>query len=208
MCLVKVKEETDYDVPYRVSSYRRDYSPPRRRAARISRTVIEERVPAVSYTRSSRLSIPAPAPAPLPIPAPQPVPTFVEPSPPPPPPTAPPSLPHPPSPPQAHYVEVSPRSSRISSEQSASDYVVREREYRRERREYSPVPNERYEPSPKYETFRYINPPEERYVARERSRSRDERSYRGDPRESAERYRSTRITVGQGEGNRRRDYYR
>jgi hypothetical protein len=85
-----------------------------------------------------------------------------------------------------------------------SDYVVHEREVRRERRDYSPARSER---SPTYETFRYIDPPEQRYAAprRERSRSRDRRSYadEGSYRETRE-----RVLIVDDDGRRRREYRR
>ena len=160
MCLVKVKQEEEHVVPYRVVQQ------PRRRASRRSRDIERSysRTEVVHHEQSPRpsasyVSVPShvsvPSPKPLQIPAPQPVPVFVQ--PPPPPPPAP--MPAPPPPAShvsshhtsrhggAHYVEVSPRSS-VSSRSSSpgrSEYVVREHEVRRERqRQYSPE-NPRYE---------------------------------------------------------------
>ncbi|KAB2574400.1 hypothetical protein BFW01_g71 [Lasiodiplodia theobromae] len=214
MCLVKVHEEPDVVVPYRVASRRRShyssYSPPR--SARLSRTIVDERRPpsVVSHhfekTRVSAVD----APPPKAIPPPQPVPVFVKPPSPPPPPPAP---PRPASPPLAHHlVEVSPASSRTSI--SESDYIVREHEVHRHRAtEYSPSRSSVTDHSPRYETFRYIEPPDEhRYHqhhnhwsrSSERSASRDRRSrYDDDPRES---YRSTRIEVSSS--RRPREYWR
>lgn len=153
MCLVKVHEEPDVVVPYRVASRRRShyssYSPPR--SARLSRTIVDERRPpsVVSHhfekTRVSAVD----APPPKAIPPPQPVPVFVKPPSPPPPPPAP---PRPASPPLAHHlVEVSPASSRTSI--SESDYIVREHEVHRHRAtEYSPSRSSVTDHSPRYET--------------------------------------------------------
>lgn len=92
-----------------------------------------------------------------------------------------------------------------------SEYVVHEREYRRERRDYSP------ESSPRYEHFRYVEaaPSEpdryERYTRRERSRSRARSRSRDygydDPRGS---YRETRerVVIVDDDGRRRREYRR
>ena len=167
MCLVKVKQEEDHIVPYRVVN--RNRSPPRRRAShrhsrdvehRYSRTEIVHEAsprPSQSYVSSppyisAPSYVPVPTPKPLMIPAPQPAPVFVQ----PPPMPMPVPAPHPP--PShisshhtqshhggAHYVEVSPRSS-ISSRSSSpprSEYVYREREIRRER--VSEPENPRYE---------------------------------------------------------------
>lgn len=180
-------------MPYRVVRTRSP-SPRRRSAHRISRTeVIRESRPSSTYI------VPAPKP-PLQIPAPQPVPVFVRPQPPPP---APPSI-HGGG--QPHYVEVSPRSS-VSSH-GHSDYMVHEREYRRELRDYSPARSSAYgDHSPRYESFRYVDPPEERHPRHERSRSRDRRSYGEDPRGS---YRETRerVLIVDDDGRRRREYRR
>jgi hypothetical protein len=190
-------------IPNRVVVRTRSVSPVRRRSVqRVSREVIRESRPSASV--ASYASIPAPRT--IPIPAPQPVPVFVE----------PPPAPLPPPPPsthhhsQHHYVEVSPRSSVSSHSPSrVSDYVVREREYRRERN-YSP------ESSPRYEHFRYVEPPPseddryERYVRRERSRSRArsrDRDYGYDGRGS---FRETRerVVIVDDDGRRRREYRR
>ncbi|OJD32706.1 uncharacterized protein BKCO1_360008 [Diplodia corticola] len=218
MCLVKVHEEPDGAVPYRVSTRRRShyssYSPPR--SARLSRTIVDDRRPpsAVSHRverTSTRLTAVDAAP-PKAIPPPQPVPVFVK--PPPSPPPAPPAPPAPASPSPAHHlVEVSPASSRTSL--SESDYIVREHEVHRHRTtEYSPARSSVTDHSPRYETFRYIEPPDEHRHrhprhdswsrSRERSASRDRRShYDDDPRES---YRSTRIEVSSS--RRPREYWR
>lgn len=145
------------------------------------------------------------------IPAPQPVPVFVKPEAPLPPPPPPPASSKPPSPPPVHYVEVSPASSHDSV--SESDYIVREHEIRRERMaEYSPASSSFTDRSPRYETFRYVEPPDEHHHhhhhhyqgrSRERSMSRDRRSYHDDPRAS---YRSTRIEVNTS--RRPREYWR
>jgi len=103
----------------------------------------------------------------------------------------------------AHYVEVSPRSSVTSA--THSDYVIHEREVRRERRDYSPARSSAYgDRSPTYETYRYIDPPEPRYLPRERSRSRDRRSFAdGSYRETRE-----RVLIVDDDGRRRREYRR
>ncbi|GME52030.1 uncharacterized protein LTHEOB_12943 [Neofusicoccum parvum] len=206
MCLVKVHEEPEL-VPYRrVARTSRYYSPPR--SARVSRTIVEERRPPsvvshhVEKTRVTSVSSP-PAKQ---VPPPQPVPVFVKPEVPPPPPP-PPAAPRPPSPSPVHLVEVSPHSSHTSV--STSDYIVREHEIRRHRTtaEYSPSParSSFTERSPRYETFRYIEPPDDRHWSRssERSVSRDRRGHFDEPRES---YRSTRIEVNTS--RRPREYWR
>lgn len=208
MCLVKMRQEEDVVVPYRVVH---TGSPHRRRSARISHTHISER----RSSRSSYPTLPAPkpypipAPAPLPIPAPQPVPVFVEPSPPPPP---------PPAPPTAHPVYVerhTPSRRSFSSESSESSRgdgnVIYEREYRRQRRDYSP--SSHGERSPQYQTFRYLDAPEEppldHYVRRDSSRrrsashSRDRRSYHEDPRDSRRRVTRERVEIVDSHGTRR-----
>ncbi|EOD52542.1 hypothetical protein UCRNP2_662 [Neofusicoccum parvum UCRNP2] len=207
MCLVKVHEEPEL-VPYRrVARTSRYYSPPR--SARVSRTIVEERRPPsvvshhVEKTRVTSVSSP-PAKQ---VPPPQPVPVFVKPEVPPPPPPPPPAAPRPPSPSPVHLVEVSPHSSHTSV--STSDYIVREHEIRRHRTtaEYSPSParSSFTERSPRYETFRYIEPPDDRHWSRssERSVSRDRRGHFDEPRES---YRSTRIEVNTS--RRPREYWR
>jgi hypothetical protein len=184
MCLVKVKQEEDHVVPYRVVQQNRHSS--HRRASRQSRD-IERRYSRTeivhdSPPRPSASYISVPSPKPLQIPAPQPVPMFVQPPPPAP-------MPAPPPPPShisshhthaqshhggAHYVEVSPRSSMSSRSSSPgrSEYVYREREVRREReRNYSPE-------NPRYEHYRYVEPASsesdqyERYQRQDRSRQR------------------------------------
>ncbi|KAK7180586.1 hypothetical protein DPSP01_006421 [Paraphaeosphaeria sporulosa] len=208
MCLVKVRQDEDVVVPYRVP---RDRSPRRResvrRVSRMSQEVVRE------SPRSSYLAVPAPRP--MPIPAPQPVPVFVEPPPAPLPPP-PPSLSHH----SAHYVEVSParssRSSVSSSSMDRSEYVVRERQYRR--REHSPASS-----SPRYEHFRYVEPPPsdsdhfERYDRRrsrsrprERSLSRGRGDYygRGSRDYGGERVTRERITISERERDGRRGEYR
>lgn len=224
MCLVKVKQEEDHVVPYRV--VQRARSPPRRRVSRHSRD-IERRysrseVVRDSPPRPSSSYIAVPSPKPLQIPAPQPVPVFIQPSPPPPPPPAP--MPAPRPPPShisshhtshhggAHYVEVSPRSSitsHTSSLDDRSEYVYREREVRREhQRAYSPD-------NPRYEHYRYVEPESsesdqyERYQTRDRSRQRS-RSRAGYD-DSRGGYRETtnmRVSIGENDGRRRRDYGR
>ncbi|KAI8935943.1 hypothetical protein NX059_007450 [Plenodomus lindquistii] len=212
MCLVKVKQDEEVVVPYRV----RNHSPPRRRAShasarRYSRTtdvVRESPRPSASY-------VAMPTQKPLQIPAPQPVPVFVEPPPAPMPAPMPAAPPPPPSHMSshhtshhggAHYVEVSPHSS-VSSRSSSpgrSDYVYREREVRRER-QYSP------DRAPRYEHFRYVEPaPSEsdHYQRRDRSRQRS-RSRGGyeDPRGSY-RETNTRVTLVDEDSRRRREYRR
>jgi hypothetical protein len=221
MCLVKVKQEEDYVVPYRV--VQRHHSPSRRRVSRHSRD-IERRYSRTEVVhespRPSASYVAVPSPKPLQIPAPQPAPVFVQ--PPPPPPPAP--MPAPPPPPShvsshhtsyhggggAHYVEVSPQSS-ISSRSSSldrSEYVYREHEVRRERqRAYSPD-------SPRYEHYRYVEPASsesdhfERYQRRDRSRPRS-RSQSGydDPR-GGYRETNTRVSVRDTDGGRRANYGR
>ncbi|KAF2242740.1 hypothetical protein BU26DRAFT_131985 [Trematosphaeria pertusa] len=203
MCLVKVRQEEDVVVPYRTVRTR---SPPHRHShstRRISRTEIVHESP-----RPSRSYVAVPAPKPLPIPAPQPVPVFVEP---------PPSPFHAPPPPPSHvsshhgphYVEVSPRSSVTSHSPSRSEYVVHEREYRRERRDHSPE---------RYEHYRYVEPPPsesdhfDRYERRRsRSRVRERSLSRGrggyGP-EYGERVTRERITIVDDDGRRRREYRR
>lgn len=207
MCLLRVQEEQP--VPYRVVSRRShhsSYSPPR---SRVSRTVIEAPTTVSHHSHIEKTRISSP-PAKV-IPPPQPVPVFVKPEiapPPPPPPPAPAAPPKPPSPPPVHYVEVSPSSSHDSV--SESEYIVREHEIRRERTaEYSPARSSFTDRSPRYETFRYIEPPDDhhhhhhQHRSRERSMSRDRRSYHDDPRGS---YRSTRIEVNSS--RRPREYWR
>lgn len=181
-------------MPYRVVRTRSP-SPRRRSAQRISRTeVIRESRPHSRPSSRPPSAYVVPAPKPLQIPAPQPVPVFVQ------PPPAPPS-----SHGRPHYVEVSPRSSITSHD----EYIVHEREVRRERRDYSPTRSSAYgDHSPRgYEHYRYIEPPEERYARSDRSRSRDRRSYADDPRSS---YRETRerVLVVDDDGRRRREYRR
>lgn len=194
MCLVKVKQEEDVVVPVRrVTRVRtRSVSPHRHRSShqRISRTSIVSRPQSSTYLArpppATYVTVPAPQPGPM-IPAPQPVPVFVQPPPPPPPPPIPVSHHH-----SHHFVEVSPRSS-YSSSPSRSEYIVHEREIRRER-DYSPD-------SPRYESFRYVEPPPEehhyhdhvRYSRHERSRSRSR-----DGRE--------RVLIVDDDGRRRREY--
>lgn len=208
MCLVKVRQEEDVVVPYRTVVRTRSTSP-RRRVSRVSRTSVyrESRPTSSSYVnvvRPPSSTYVVPTPKPLAIPAPQPVPVFVQPSPPPAPPP-PPSHHHHTT---AHYVEVSPRSSRSSS-LSRSDYIRHEREYirERERRDYSPD-------SPRYEHYRYVDAPPsesdhyERFTRRERSRSRARsrsRDYAYEPRDG---YRETRerVTVVGGDSRHRREY--
>ncbi|KAF1838680.1 hypothetical protein BDW02DRAFT_576163 [Decorospora gaudefroyi] len=207
MCLVKVKQEEDVVVPYRV--VQRNRSPPRRRSSRHSeRRYSRTEIVHESSPRPSASYIAVPTSKPLQIPAPQPVPVFVQPPPA--------HMPVPPPAPShisshhshthsrhggAHYVEVSPRSSvsSRSSSPSRSEYVVREREYRRERA-YSPE-------NPRYEHYRYVEPApsesdfHERYQ-RTRQRSRSRGGYE-DPRGS---YRETNTRVSIDDGRRRREY--
>ncbi|KAL6709683.1 hypothetical protein ACN47E_001111 [Coniothyrium glycines] len=206
MCLVKVKQEEEVVVPYRVVSRAR--SPPRRRASRTSERRYSRTEVVRESPRPSSSYIAVPTPKPLQIPAPQPVPVFVE------PPPAPMPMPVPPPAPShisshhshhgaAHYVEVSPRSS-ISSRSSSpgrSEYVYREREVRRER-QYSPDRN------PRYEHFRYVEPAqsESDYDYRRRERSRSRGGYE-DPRGSY-RETNTRVTLVNEDGRRRREYRR
>jgi hypothetical protein len=191
MCLVKVRQEEDVIVPYRVP---RDRSPRRResvrRVSRISQEVVRE------SPRPSSNYLAIPAPRPMPIPAPQPVPVFVEPPPAPlrPPP---PSVSHH----SAHYVEVSParssRSSVSSSSMDRSEYVVHERQYRR--REHSPASS-----SPRYEHFRYVEPPPSESDHYDRHDGHD----RHDRRRSRSRPRERSLGGGQGDyyGRGSRDY--
>jgi hypothetical protein len=108
-------------------------------------------------------------------------------------------------------VEVSPRSSYSSSSDGRDEYVVREREYRREaRRERSE------ERSPRYEHFRYVEPPPsesdhyERYDRRRsRSRVRERSASRGGYDDyGRERVTRERISIVEGDGRRRRREYR
>jgi hypothetical protein len=207
MCLVKVKQEEEHVVPYRVVDRRAS----KRRAShtsqrRYSRTEIVHDSP-----RPSASYVAVPTPRPLAIPAPQPVPVFVQPPPAP--------MPVPPPPPShhshhapshhapsqhggAHYVEVSPRSSMSSRSSSPgrSEYVYHEREYRRERQQ---------SPGPQYDHYRYVKPAAsesdhyDRYEDRSRQRSRSRGGY-DDPRGSFREER-TRITI-EDDGRRRRDY--
>ncbi|KAF1845725.1 uncharacterized protein K460DRAFT_366574 [Cucurbitaria berberidis CBS 394.84] len=215
MCLVKVKQDEEVVVPYRVVQ-RNNHSPPRRRASHQSiRRYSRNEIVRESSPRPSGSYIAVPTPKPLAIPAPQPVPVFVQPPPEPMPyPAAPPSHisshhQHHQHQPNAHYVEVSPRSSVTSRSSSPgrSDYVYREREVRRERA-YSPESN------PRYEHFRYVEPAPsesdhyERYQRRDRSRSRQRSRSRGgyeDPRGSY-RETNTRVTMVEDDGRRRREY--
>lgn len=214
MCLVKVKQEEDVVVPYRVVQRRRSPSPRRRASHTSVRRYSRDEIVRESNPRYSNSAsyIAVPTPKPLAIPAPQPVPIFVQP-PPEPIPAPPPSHHHHQqhhhhNHHNAHLVEVSPRSSVTSDTSSPgrSEYVYREREVRRERA-YSP------ESSPRYEHFRYVEPaPSEsdvydRYERRE-SRSRQRSRSRGyeDPRGS---YRETtaRVSISDDHG-RRREYRR
>ncbi|KAF2740427.1 hypothetical protein EJ04DRAFT_507961 [Polyplosphaeria fusca] len=210
MCLVKVREEEEVRIPNRVVVRTRSVSPVRRRSVqRVSRDVVRESRESREFreARPSPSYVSIPAPRTIPIPTPQPVPVFVE----------PPPAPLPPPPPSTHhhhghhYVEVSPRSSVSSHSPSrASDYVVREREYRRERN-YSP------ESSPRYESFRYVEPPPsesdryEHYVRRERSRSRArsrDRDYGGYDGRGSFRETRERVVIVDDDGHRRREYRR
>ncbi|KAF1950668.1 hypothetical protein CC80DRAFT_496589 [Byssothecium circinans] len=212
MCLVKVRQEEDVVVPYRV--VHRDHSPRRRShqsIRRVSRTEVVHESPRHS---ASYVAVPSPGPAPLAIPPPQPVPVFYE---PPPAPIPPPSVSHHShhshhGGERAHYVEVSPASSVTSHSPSrASEYVVHEREYRRQRRERDYSPEER---SPRYEHFRYVEGPgnesdyggRERYERRSRSRVRERSVSRGRYDEPAERFTRERVSVHVGDGRRSRDY--
>ncbi|KAF2033810.1 hypothetical protein EK21DRAFT_36731, partial [Setomelanomma holmii] len=197
MCLVKVKPEEEHVVPYRVVD-RRDS---RRRASHVSQRRYSRTSVVHDSPRPSASYVAVPSPKPLAIPAPQPVPVFVQPPPAP--------MPAPPPPAShashshhggAHYVEVSPRSSMTSSRTSSpgrSEYVYREREYRRERQ---------HSPGPRYDHYRYVQPaPSEsdhhEQYSRQRSRSRG--AYE-DPRGSFREER-TRITI-EDDGRRRREY--
>ncbi|KAH7391764.1 hypothetical protein BKA66DRAFT_568181 [Pyrenochaeta sp. MPI-SDFR-AT-0127] len=205
MCLVKVKQEEDVVVPYRVVQRNRSPSPRRRASHTSVRRYSRNEIVRESSPRPSGSYIAVPTPKPLQIPAPQPVPVFVEPPPMPMPVPAPPSHISSHHHHNAHYVEVSPRSSVTSRSSSPprSEYVYREREVRRERA-YSP------ERSPRYEHFRYVEPaPSEsdysdRYRRRERSRSRG--GYE-DPRGSY-RETNTRVSIVDEDGRRRREYRR
>lgn len=217
MCLVKVKQEEDVVVPYRVVS-RHNHSPPRRRASRqsahrYSREVVRESRYESPRPSASYVAVPTPQPKPLAIPPPQPVPVFVE------PPPAPYHVPAPPPPPShissrhshhgaAQYVEVSPRSSYSSrsSSPNRSEYVYREREVRRERA-YSP------ERGPQYEHYRYVEPARSEssfgggrgYGGRERSRSRVSVGYGRQRSRSRGEYvdERTRVTIVDDDGSRR-----
>lgn len=205
MCLVKVRQDEDVVVPYRV--VQRAHSPPRRRASHTSvRRYSRNEIVRESSPRLSGSYVAVPTPKPLAIPAPQPIPVFVQ--PPPSPihvPVAPPIHHHHP---QAHYVEVSPRSSVTSRSSSPgrSEYVYRERETRRERA-YSPE-------SPRYEHYRYVEPAPtesdyyERYQRRDRSRSRQRSRSRGgyDDGRGSFRETNTRVTMTEEDGRRRREY--
>jgi hypothetical protein len=209
-------------VPYRVA---RDRSPRRRerevrRVSRVSQEYVRD------SPRTSYVSAPAPRPSYPTIPPPQPVPVFVEPPPihvpvaPPPPP----SMSHHSAHHSAHYVEVSParssRSSVSSSDMDRSEYVVRERQYRR--REHSPASS-----SPRYEHFRYVEPaPSEsdhydrhdrydrrrsRSRQRERSMSRGHADFHGRGSRDyggGERITRERITISERDRDGRRSEYR
>lgn len=211
MCLVKVKQEEDVVVPYRVVS-RHNHSPPRRRASRhstrYSREVIRSSHHESPRPSASYVAVPTPQPKPLAIPPPQPVPVFVE------PPPAPIHVPAAPPPPRSHgapqYVEVSPRSSfsSRSSSPNRSEYVYREREVRRERA-YSP------DRGPQYEHYRYVEPARSessfgggRGYARERSRSRVNVGYGRERSRSRGSYvdERTRVTIVDDDGRRRSGY--
>lgn len=155
MCLFSIKKEEDEDIRVtrrvrREERYRREYSPSRRSYDRVS-----------IRTSQPTIVVPTPAPLPLPpptgkvLPAPQPVPQFESP---------------PLSPPEVHYVHVSPRSS-VSSHSHRDhheDTYRYERTERRYQREVSPPR------SPQYYEYRHVDAPEPepRYVRRERQRSR------------------------------------
>jgi hypothetical protein len=166
MCLFSVKKEEDEDIRvsrrvtrrtevdrYRAYSPRRRSYSPTRRSSRVS-----------IRTSQPTIVIPPPAPLPLPpptgkvLPIPQPIPQFESP---------------PLSPPEVHYVHVSPRSS-LSDH---SDYRYERREVRYER-DVSPARSHRG--GDRYE-YRYVDSapePEPRY-RRERSRSRARSRSRG-----------------------------
>lgn len=203
MCLVKVKQEEEVVVPYRVAQRsnhsRRASHASARRYSRTTEVVRESPRPSTSY-------ISMPAPKPLQIPAPQPVPVFVE-----PPPRMPMPVPAAPPPPPSHhggphYVEVSPRSSVTSTSSSAgrSDYVYREREVRRER-QYSP------ERAPRYEHFRYVEPAtseSDHYQRRDRSRQRSRSRAGYEEARGSYRETNTRVTLVDEDSRRRREYTR
>ncbi|KIW01666.1 uncharacterized protein PV09_06850 [Verruconis gallopava] len=152
MCLFSIKKEEDEDIRVSRRVTRREvdryrtYSPSRR-SSRVS-----------IRTSQPTIVVPPPAPLTLPpptgkiLPAPQPVPQFES-----------PQL----SPPEVHYVHVSPRSS-VSSHRDHEDYHYERREVRYER-DVSPARSHRDH----YE-YRYVDAPEPevRYRRRERSRSR------------------------------------
>ncbi|KAH8731466.1 hypothetical protein GQ44DRAFT_698789 [Phaeosphaeriaceae sp. PMI808] len=210
MCLVKVRQEEEHIVPYRVvdrhNSRRRASHTSQRRYSRTEVVHHESPRPSASY-------IVVPTPKPLAIPAPQPVPVFVQPLP------APMPMPMPPPAPShvshhnhshsqhggAHYVEVSPRSSMTSrtSSPNRSEYVYHEREYRRERQ---------HSPEPRYDHYRYVEPASsesdhyERY--RERSRQRSRSRSRGGYDDARGNFRDERVRVTIEDEGRRRDYRR
>lgn len=176
MCLFSIKKEEDEDVRVtrrvrRESRYRREYSPSRRSYDRVS-----------IRTSQPTIVVPPPAPLPLPapsgkvLPAPQPVPQFESP---------------PLSPPEVHYVHVSPRSSVSShSHRDYEDTYRYERRERRYERDVSPARSHR-----DYYEYRHVDAPEpERYRRRERSRSRSRARSRYDDHDDRE-YDRTNVRV-------------
>lgn len=155
MCLFSIKkeEEEDVRVSRRVSRREvdryRTYSP-----SRTSRVSVRTSQPSIVYPPPPPQSLPPPTGKVLP--APQPVPQFESP---------------PLSPPEVHYVHVSPRSS-ISDHGHYDDYRYERRETRYER-DVSPH-RDHYE-------YRYVDAPREEYrpPRRERSRSRARSRSRG-----------------------------
>lgn len=156
MCLFSIKKEEDEDVRVtrrvsrREERYRREYLPSRRSYDRVS-----------IHTSQPTIVVPPPVPLALPaptgrvLPAPQPVPQFETP---------------PLSPPEVHYVHVSPRSS-VSSH-NHRDYEDTYRYERREQkyeRDVSPARSHR-----DYYEYRHVDAPEPevRYARRDRERSR------------------------------------
>ncbi|KAF2759417.1 hypothetical protein EJ05DRAFT_475621, partial [Pseudovirgaria hyperparasitica] len=218
MCLVKVRQEEDVVVPYRVAS-------PRRTSRHYSRTQIVEEdhrrpipSPRTSY-HSTHVSTVIPSPRPNPIPAPQPVPVFIN-QPPTPPPPASSVGRH-----STQYVHVSPASSVTSHSRTHSDYYVSEHEYRvererhrerdhsrdRSRRRSRSRSSDRYHERPA--TYRYIdsrplhdNRAEFTRTHSTRSRSRSRGAYDDDRDGRASSYGREKVVIVDDNGRRRREY--
>lgn len=211
MCLIKVKEEQDYTVPARVVR-RREMSPPRRSTTRI---ILNERTPSPE-TSTYVVTAPEPSVAASEHRSEKP--------------SRAPSLPPPPASTRGSThthsnfvrVEEDAESSSSSSEDvrskssksqksrhtrktsgsnAPSEYDIKEREYRRERRFSPPDRIQEQRSRDEFDTYRYINAP--------RDRSENRRiSYGDEPRTSSASYRRERerVVVVENDGRSRREY--